>query len=70
MSIGKLDKAIKAVVGCDVTMSYKYDNGFSFCVASELDAYKAAYAYRTMPRVKVEKSANIENCWVVAVYNK
>ncbi|QFR55766.1 hypothetical protein JC221_120 [Yersinia phage JC221] len=60
---------ISKVVGCEVLESEKYDNGFSFCVKTELDAYKAAYKYRTMPMVNVLYSENVK-MWVVQVYNK
>lgn len=62
-------KNIKAVVGCDVFSFEKYENGFSFCVETELQAYKAAYAYRNLPMVNVVWSANCE-CWIVQVYSK
>ena len=60
---------ISKVVGCAVSESEKYDNGFSFCVETELDAYKAAYAYRTMPSVKVSQALNV-NLWLVQVFSK
>lgn len=63
----KMNKGISKVVGCKVFASEKYENGFSFCVDTELDAYKAAYAYRTMKIVNVLYSANCE-CWLVQVY--
>ncbi|UIW11531.1 MAG: hypothetical protein [Enterobacter phage ENC7] len=64
-----MNKNIAAVVGCEVANAERYDNGFSFCVATELEAYKAAYKYRTMPMVNVTYAPNIE-MWLVQVYNK
>ena len=58
---------ISKVVGCKVVGYESYSNGFSFCVPTELDAYKAAYAYRNMKNVNVLFSVNFE-CWVVQVY--
>lgn len=63
----KMNKGISKVVGCEVFSSERYENGFSFCVATELEAYKAVYAYRKMTRVTVHYSTNLE-CWLVQVY--
>lgn len=60
---------IGKVVGCEVSGYESYGNGFSFCVPTELDAYKSAYVYRNMPMVNVLYSANCE-CWIVQVYSK
>ena len=43
------------------------DWGFHFFVASELDAYRAAYLYRNTPNgVKVEFAKGV---WMVTVFN-
>ena len=63
----KMNKGISKVVGCEVFSSERYENGFSFCVATELEAYKAAYAYQSMTHVTVRYSTNLE-CWLVQVY--
>ena len=47
----------------------KTDWGFRFFVASELDAYKAAYQYRYDPNgVKVEFAGGAKR-WMVTVFN-
>lgn len=45
-----------------------YHDGFSFTVETELEAYKAAYAYRRSKTTKVRFAPNI-NQWLVQVYN-
>jgi hypothetical protein len=58
---------ISKVVGCEVLESEIYDNGFSFCVETELQAYKAAYEYRNMRDVKVSYAPNVK-LWLVQVF--
>lgn len=48
--------------------AYKYDNGFSFQVKTELEAYQAAYAYRDSKSVRVEPSSNPDyKDWIITV---
>lgn len=61
-------KRLSKVVGCEVLEYTSYLTGFSFGVKTELEAYKAAYVYRNMPRVSVYYTESA-GYWVVAVYN-
>jgi hypothetical protein len=49
----------------ETSMFFKYHDGFSFGVTSELDAFHAAYLYRYSKSVKVEDSPT---GWRVSVY--
>ena len=44
----------------------EYENGFSFTVSTELEAYKAAHAYQHCKETKISQAPNI-NGWLVQV---
>lgn len=68
MNMNREEKNLSRVVGCPVSYYARYDNGFSFCVEGELNAYKAAYAYRHSDSVTVSESTT-KGTWLVAVRN-
>ena len=55
-------------VGCQVFDFYKYHDGFSFTVETELQAYRAAWKYCFGSRPKVSEAPNVGR-WSVRVYN-
>lgn len=57
---------LSADLKTQVTNYYSYHDGFSFCVPTELEAYKAAYIYRSM-RTRVEFAPNV-GAWLVQIY--
>lgn len=57
---------ITAAIGIKVQNYCSHHNGFSFTTESELDAYKAAYAYRYSD-VRVKEAPNVD-AWLVQVY--
>ena len=46
----------------------KYHDGFSFTVATELEAYKAAHKYQGVTWTTVAEAPNV-NAWLVQIYS-
>ena len=58
---------IETIRQCEITQK---DWGFSFFVDSELEAYKAAYAYRNSPHGVEVVFAGGAQKWMVTVFNQ
>ena len=55
---------IETALGMKIANFAEYSDGFSFTVATELEAYKAAYAYQGCGRVSVREAKSVEG-WLV-----
>ena len=63
----KLEKSLSHDLCMTVTNYAKYYDGFSFCVSTELEAYKAVYKYRYCKDTHVSQAPNISK-WCVKIY--
>lgn len=68
MSQDKMNSRMSDALEMKVSNFLKYDDGFSFTVNTELEAYKAAHKYQFAKETKVSFAPNV-NKWSVSVYN-
>lgn len=68
MNNTQVGKSLQATIGIPIENFCKHIDGFSFTTNTELNAYKAAYAYRYAERVTVKPATNDQ--WLVQVYKK
>lgn len=61
-------KLLGQSLGMEISNFLTYSDGFSFTVATELEAYKAAYQYQDN-RVAVKFAPNV-GLWSVQIYTK
>ena len=55
-------------LGMDVSYVFQGKDGFSFCVKTELEAYKAAHVYQDLQsRIYMEKGGEL---WMVALIER
>ena len=69
MTIQSAEQKVASALGMKISNYADYSDGFSFTVATELEAYKAAYIYRNSKRVRVQEAPNV-GAWLVQVYNQ
>ncbi len=60
-------KRVQGALPMGISNFAEHQDGFSFTVATEIDAYKAAYVYRFTKNVIVSFAPNISE-WLVQVY--
>ena len=64
----KLQK-VQSALPMGINRFAEHHDGFSFTVATELDAYKAAYIFRFAKFIKVKLAPNV-NEWLISVYTQ
>ena len=64
MDNAEVERRLSANLHMTVSNFCKFAEGFSFTVATEFEAYKAAYAYRYSSKVQVSEAPNV-NAWLV-----
>lgn len=61
------EKSLSNELGTTITNLTMFDNGFSFTVNSEFEAYKTAHQYQGCKETTVKYAPNVDK-WSVQVY--
>lgn len=65
----QVESLLSNALGVEVQDFYKYYDGFSFTVPTELSAYKAAHKYQG-PKLRTAIRPTLAGRWTVQVYNQ